>query len=78
MENYALTKTESTYGKLTVVVTYCTRYIGENGKQALLPIGLGNILSVNTLLGLPTFISWKIVLGATKEWKISDAFNNWF
>ena len=42
VDNYALAKTESTYGKLTTVVTYRTCYIEKNGKQALLPIVLGN------------------------------------
>ena len=66
VDNYAITKTESTYGKISVVVTYHTNYIGENGKQSLLPIGIGNGVSVNTLIGLPTFFSWKIVLDVTK------------
>ena len=73
--NNALTKNESTYGKITVVVTYCDFYIGKNGKQYLLPIIIGNSVSVNNLLGLSKFFSWKIVLGVKKEYVIFDVIN---
>ena len=78
MENDAPTKTESTYGKLTAVVTYSTRYIEKKGKQVLTPIVLGNGVSVNTIIILPTFFCWEVVLDVTKESAISDAFNIWF
>ena len=62
VDNNDITKTESTYGKLSVVVTYRDCYIEKNGKQALLLIGLGNGVAVNTLFGLTTLLSWKIVI----------------
>ena len=78
MENDSLTKTESTYEEITAAVTYRTRYIEKDCRQALLTIGLGNVVAVNTLLVLPTFCSCKNALGITKDCTISDAFNIWF
>ena len=57
VENDYLTKTESTYVKISAVVTYHTCYIKENGKQDLLLISLGNSVAVKILLIMLTFIS---------------------
>ena len=58
-----------------MVVTYSTCYTDKNGKHALLPIDLGNGVSFNTILVLPTFHSWKFFLGVTKYRTISDGFH---
>ena len=78
VDKYFLTKTYSTYVKITSFLTYRTCYIDENGKQSVLVIGLGNGVAANTILLLGNFCSWEIVLGVTKEFAISDAFNIWF
>ena len=75
VENDDITKTESTYGKTTVVVTYRDFHIEKNVKQSLLKIGIGNGVAFNSLLGLPTLHSWKFVLDVTKEREMSDYFN---
>ena len=61
-----------------MITTYRTRYIDHNGKQALLTIGIDNIVAANTLLKLPTFCSSDIVLDITKYCALSDTFNIWF
>ena len=66
MYNDALTESESIFGKLTMVVTNRTCYIDKNGKQYLLTIGLDNGVSVNTLIGMSTFRSWKNGLNVIK------------
>ena len=73
--NDVLTSNEFTYVKINAIVTYCTRYIETNGKQALLLIGLGNSVSVNIFCRLPTFCSWEIFLDVTKNRAISGTFN---
>ena len=64
--NDALTESESIFGKLTMVVTNRTCYIDKNEKQYLLTIGLDNGVSVNTLIGISTFRSWKNGLNVIK------------
>ena len=62
VDNGDITKTEITYGKLAMVLTYHTTYIDKIGKKSLLLIGLSNSVSVNTLIRLPTFCSLKLFL----------------
>ena len=47
--------------KLSDVVTYKTRYHDKNGKMITLSFGLGEAISINTIIGLSTFRGWKIV-----------------
>ena len=40
--------------KLSVVVTYKTRYAYKSGKMVTLAFGLGNDIAVNAIIDLPT------------------------
>ena len=48
--------------KLTDIVTYMTRYTDSNGKMITVSFGLGDSISVNAIIGLPTFRAWELVL----------------
>ena len=61
-EDLQYLKAEKDSGKLTVVVTYKTRYHTSNGEKITLSFGLGEAIKVNTMLGLPTFRALKLVL----------------
>jgi len=45
--------------KLTVIVRYWTPYFDNMGNQQIISIGLGESISVNTIIGLPQLRSWK-------------------
>ena len=62
-----LTKTESTYEKIIVFVTYHTVCIDKNGKQCLLPIGLDNGVTVRTLLWKPKHLVGELFLMSQKS-----------
>ena len=47
--------------KLTAIVTYKTRYTYVNGKMITISFGLGGSISVNAIIGLPTFRAWELV-----------------
>ena len=53
-------------GKLTVIVTYYTRYTSVDKHPILLSFGLGNEVAVNSIIGKLT----------VKEWKGCVDFNN--
>ena len=53
-----LSKTESMHGKLTAIVRYWMRY-KQNGKRVILSFGLGESVSVNSIVGIPTIKAWK-------------------
>jgi hypothetical protein len=46
--------TESVHGQLTAVIRYKTAYVCHDGAPIHLSFGLGNDMTVNTILGLPT------------------------
>ena len=48
--------------KLTAVVTYKTRYCDQSGKMITISFGLGESVSVNAIIGLPTLKELKMVL----------------
>ena len=52
-------RVESTYGKLTAIVVYKTRYSDATGKQVTLEFGLGEGVAVNAIIGKPTLKAWK-------------------
>lgn len=45
--------------KLTAIVRYWTPYFDNEGNQQIISIGLGESISVNTIIGLPQLRSWK-------------------
>ena len=53
--------------KLTDIVTYKTRYTDVNGKMLTISFGLGDSISVNTIIGLPTFRAWELVLNLSSN-----------
>ena len=53
--------------KLTAIVTYKTRYIDSNRKMITISFGLGDSISVNAIIGLPTFKAWELVLDLSAD-----------
>ena len=48
--------------RLTAVVSYKTRYLKPDGTNMTLEFGLGESISVNAIIGLPTLKEWKMVI----------------
>ena len=48
--------------QLTAVVTYKTRYVDTAGAPVELSLGLGKAITVNAIIGIPTFKTWKLIL----------------
>ena len=48
--------------QLTAVVTYKTRYLSINKESVTMSFGLGKVITVSTIIGLPKFKAWKIIL----------------
>ena len=48
--------------RLTAVVTYITNYIKPDGSNMKLSFGLGESISVNAIIGLPTLKEWKMIM----------------
>ena len=69
---------EKDTSKLSVVVTYKRRYTDVKGDMVLLSFGLGEAISVNAILGLPTLRSWKMVLDIEKNQANSKTLNQYF
>ena len=46
---------EKESGKLSAVITYKTRYCDKDGKIIPTPFGLGELITVNATINLPTF-----------------------
>jgi hypothetical protein len=44
---------ESQHGKLTAIIRYNTPYAGHDGNPIQISFGLGNDMTVNTILGMP-------------------------
>ena len=64
--------------KLTAVVTYKTRYVDKSGKKLTISFGLGESISVNAILGLPTIKSLKLVLDIDGGRAISKVLDIYF
>ena len=60
------------------VVTYKTRYTDVNGDMMLLSFGLGEAISVNAIIGLPTLRSWKMILDVGENKATSKTLNRYF
>ena len=54
-------------GNLTVIVTYCTRYKSIDKFPILLLFGLGNEVTVNTIIRKPTLIEWKGCVNVARD-----------
>ena len=52
--------------KLTAIVTYKTRYT-DNGKIITISFGLGESISVYTIIGIPTFKACELVLDLSAD-----------
>ena len=48
--------------QLSAVVVYRTRYLLPDGKHATIAFGLGESISVNAIVGIPTWKSWGLTL----------------
>ena len=48
--------------RLTAVVTYITNYRKPDGSNMKLSFGLGESISVNAIIGLPTLKEWKLIM----------------
>jgi hypothetical protein len=44
---------ESVHGQLTAIIRYKTPYVDHNGRPVRISFGLGNDMTVNTILGMP-------------------------
>ena len=44
---------ESIHGQLTAIIRYKTPYVDNTGNPIRILFGLGNIMTVNTILGMP-------------------------
>lgn len=53
--------------KLSAAVTYKMRCVDATGKMIALSFGLGDAISVNAIIGLPTFKEWKLVLDVAEK-----------
>lgn len=47
---------------MLAVVTHKTRYSDNNGKMTTIVFGLGNAITINTIINLSTFKRWESVL----------------
>ena len=56
-----LNQTEYMHSKLTAIVRYRLHY-EKNGKRVLLSFGLGDSVTVNSIVGIPTIQAWNIFL----------------
>ena len=61
--------------KSTAIVTYKTRYTDVNGKMITISFGLGDSISVNAIIGLPTFRAWEFVLDLSADCVSSKLFD---
>jgi hypothetical protein len=57
-----LTAAEALHGKLTAIVRYNTRYVDTKGQPITISFGLGEGITVNSIIGLPTLRHWKMNL----------------
>ena len=57
--------------QLTGVVVYKTRYVLPDGKPATIAFGLGTSISVNAIIGIPTWKSWGINLDLSQNLALS-------
>ena len=64
--------------KLTAVVTYKTRYCNLDGKPMNISFGLGESISVNAIIGLPTLKEFKMVLDVDSGIATSKLLNKDF
>ena len=69
---------DSLEGKLTAVVTYRTRYVLPSGEPATLKFGLGKDITVNAIIGLPTWTEWGLALDLHNKRCTSAILNLWF
>ena len=72
-----LSKTESMHGKLTAIVRYWMRYT-QNGKRVILSFGLGDSVSVNSLVGIPTIKEWKSIFDFESNMLVARGINTKF
>ena len=64
--------------RLTAVVTYNTHYRKPDGTNMKLSFGLGESISVNAIIGLPTLREWKMVLDMDTGLATSKLLNKEF
>ena len=64
--------------KLIAVVTYRTPYIDQKGKPVTLSFGLGENVSVRTIIGLPTLKAWKGVIDFVQNKMIAHTIGRRF
>ena len=69
---------EKDTSKLSAVVTYKTRYTDVNGDMVLLSFCLGEAISMNAIIRLPTLRSWKMVLDVGENKATSMTLNQYF
>jgi hypothetical protein len=63
---------------LSAVVTYKTRYHDKNDKPLTLSFGLGDSITVNAIIGLPTFHEWQLILDVSNSRVISNTLELFF
>ena len=69
---------EKEASKLSAVVTYITRYNDASGKPVTLSFGLGDDVTVNAIIGIPTFRAWKLILDISEDRAVSKLLNLFF
>ena len=69
---------EKAASQLSAVVTYKTRYTTKYGKMMTLSFSLGDSISVNAIISLPTFKEWQLVLDVSTGHVQSKVLNTVF
>ena len=64
--------------KLTAVVTYFTPYCDTSDRPLFLSFGLGESVTVNAIIGLPTIIAWGLVVDPFTKRCYSHSMHKWF
>ena len=72
-----LSKTESMHGKLTAIVRYWLRY-KNGGRNVILSFGLGDSVTVNSIVGVPTIKEWKCIFDFESHELVARGLNTKF
>ena len=65
-------------GKLTAIVRYWTQYKNRDGSREVISFGLGEDITANSLLGLPTLKRWKALIDLEAESLIARSIQTTF
>ena len=72
-----LERVESMHGKLTVIVRCWLRY-DRDGKGVLLSFNLGDSVTVNSIVDIPTIKAWKSIFDFNANIKVAKRFKTTF